>query len=275
MAQAKKAAGTGKPVAPKKTMPATEKNVVAGESGGGAARVVLGLVLAYVAAVLLADTLAAMGLRKPLDFSMFRWRPGTLYALASDAGVPNSLIAWMNSRLLQQFDLFKCVFWFALPLLFSLRKMDWGALGVKRWTRTDLYLMGGLAVAGFAAILLIPVVPALRHTYHGMGSLAASQKALYFFLQITWIASWLPGWEFIHRYFLLRRAQAVWPRFGWLLVPFSEGVYHLQKPGLEALGMVALSVVLTQWAMRRRNVLLPFLVHLIIEIELVAFLLFL
>ena len=56
-------------------------------------------------------------------------------------------------------------------------------------------------------------------------------------------------------------------------MPVSEGVYHLQKTLLEALGMVALSVVLTYWARKRANVLLPFLVHLAIELELLAFLL--
>jgi len=37
--------------------------------------------------------------------------------------------------------------------------------------------------------------------------------------------------------------------------------------------MVALSLVLTLWARKRQNVLLPFLVHLAIELELLVFLL--
>jgi membrane protease YdiL (CAAX protease family) len=64
-----------------------------------------------------------------------------------------------------------------------------------------------------------------------------------------------------------------WPRYGWLLVPLAEGVYHLQKPWPEMLGMVAFSLIATQWTLRRDNMLLPLLVHLAIEIELVAFML--
>jgi hypothetical protein len=40
---------------------------------------------------------------------------------------------------------------------------------------------------------------------------------------------------------------------------------------LEAGGMVLYSVVLTLWAIRRKNALLPFLAHLTIEIELIVF----
>ncbi|MCL4694164.1 MAG: CPBP family intramembrane metalloprotease, partial [Candidatus Hydrogenedentes bacterium] len=89
---------------------------------------------------------------------------------------------------------------------------------------------------------------------------------------MLWTFSWLIGWEFLHRYFLLRPFAARWPRFGWLIVPFSEGVYHLQKAPIEAAGMVVFSLVLTAWALRRRNALLPFLAHLLVEIELVLFL---
>ena len=38
--------------------------------------------------------------------------------------------------------------------------------------------------------------------------------------------------------------------------------------------MVAFSVILTAWALRRRNTLLPFLAHLAIEVELVLFMLY-
>jgi membrane protease YdiL (CAAX protease family) len=89
---------------------------------------------------------------------------------------------------------------------------------------------------------------------------------------MAWNASWLIGWEFMHRYMLLGAAQKAAPHWGWLLVPLSETLYHLQKPPIEMLGMLALSVVLTLWCMKRGNWLLGFLVHLIIEVELLIFL---
>ncbi|MCC6490869.1 MAG: CPBP family intramembrane metalloprotease, partial [Candidatus Hydrogenedentes bacterium] len=78
-------------------------------------------------------------------------------------------------------------------------------------------------------------------------------------------------WEFLHRYFLVRPFSARWPRYGWLVVPVSEGAYHLQKHWTEMILMVAFSVALTWWTVRRKNALLPFLAHLFVEVELIAF----
>ena len=100
---------------------------------------------------------------------------------------------------------------------------------------------------------------------------------------MVWNLSWLPGWEFLHRYFLLKAVQREaldrgrflpgwrWAQWAWLLVPVSETLYHLQKPGLEAVGMFAFSVVLTFWCLKRRNWLFGFLLHLTIEVELLVF----
>ena len=120
-----------------------------------------------------------------------------------------------------------------------------------------------------AAMLLIPMVPSLKATY---GGFAAPGQAVG---HLTWTLSWLIGWEFLHRYVLLTHLDARWPNWGWLVIPFVEGAYHFvqQKPWPETLGMVALSLVVTSWARRRRNVLLPFLAHLAIELELIVFLL--
>ncbi len=233
-----------------------------------------GIVVAYVAAVLTIDTLVAMGVKQPIRWTMFAWHPGSVYAFATEHGVPSAAVSWLKLILLRQFDVFKFTMWFLVPFVFSLWWMDWGALGVRRWKKTDLYLLLGLAALGMAAMLLIPLIPSLSQTYGGLNHLSSGQKWGALVLRMVWILSWLPGWEFLHRYVLLRRVSVQWPKFGWLLVPFSEGVYHLQKPPLEALGMVVLSLVLTQWALRRRNVMLPFMVHFIIEIELLVFLLF-
>jgi hypothetical protein len=204
-------------------------------------------VIGYVAAVLAVDTLAVHGVTWPVHWGMFHW------------------IGWHGA------DLFKLVFWLVVPFVISIPWMDWGYFGVSRWRRVDLYLLAGLVVIGAIAVLIIPMFPSLRAWYPGLGRASASAKWHYALFTVVWTLSWLAGWEFLHRYFLLTNLSAVWPRFGWILIPISEGAYHLQKPLLEAGGMVALSVILTLWALQRRNTLLPFVVHLSIELELLAF----
>jgi membrane protease YdiL (CAAX protease family) len=206
-------------------------------------------VIGYVGVVLLVDVGASLGVRSPFNWAFFRWHLG------------------------HGFDLFKFVAWFVIPLLFSLPRMDWGYLGVTRWRRVDLYVLGGLALACALAVAAIPFFPSLTSTYQGVGHISSAQKWSFAVNNVVWIFSWLLGWEFLHRYVLLRRLSAHWPRFGWLAIPVFEGAYHLIKPLPEMLGMVAFSLILTPWALKRRNVLLPFLAHLIIELELVAFLL--
>lgn len=242
-------------------------------------RLPLTLVIFYVALALGVDTLAMQGFIGPAGFewSSLRWQLADLYRWinpgAAALGLPESLTAWLHWRLPQKFDVYSFLFWLAVPVLLCLRGMDWGAFGWKRFTRADWLVLALLAAAGAAAMFIIPHVPELRRTYPNLSALDTAVKLDYFNGQLIWIFSWLLGWEFMHRYFLLRAAHAHWPRFGWLLVPLAEGVYHLQKPLLEAGGMLLLSLVLTRWALARNNVLLPFLAHLIIEIEVVLFML--
>jgi hypothetical protein len=207
------------------------------------------LAAAYVVIVLGLDTLAAQGVQFPFEWRVLhKFRPGG-------------------------FDVFKFLTWFVIPFLFALPHLDKDAFTFKRWEKRDAYLLLGLVLAGALAVILIPLLPGVRETYGGYGHLAAKQKQELLFWHLSWTASWLIGWEFLHRYFLLRPCDKWLPRAGWLIVPLSEGLYHLQKAPFEALGMVTLSVVLTLWARKRQNVLLPFLVHLAIEIELIVFLL--
>ena len=209
----------------------------------------LGFALVWVAGVLVVDTLAAQGVRGPggIDWRVFRWR--------GPWGV----------------DLFKFVAWFLVPFLLSLPWLDRGWFGVRRWRRSDWWLLLGLAAAGAVAVAIIPVVPSLRETYGGMSSLPGSQRWVVLRHDLVWTLSWLLGWEFMHRYFLLRPLISKLPRYGWLIIPVLEGAYHLQKPLIEAGGMVVFSLVLTYWAKKRQNVLLPFLAHFIVELELMVF----
>ncbi len=232
------------------------------------------IVVAYVALVLGVDTLAALRTTWPIDWTVFRWGGYHVHAAAQGLGLPAMLTEWLRKPPAQAFDWFKFLTWFAIPFLFCIWRMDWGSLGFKRWKCIDIALLAVLVVLGMAAVLLVPLIPSLRETYHGTGRGAPSARMAVVVAGCVWVFSWLLGWEFLHRYVLLRRAVAQWPRYGWLLVPLSEGLYHLQKPGIEALGMVAVSLVLTYWAMKRQNVLLPFLFHLAVEIELIVFLAF-
>jgi len=203
----------------------------------------------YAAAVLLIDTLASRGSQAPIDWSWFRWGGGG------------------------GFDTFKFVAWLVAPFAIVVWRMDWGYFGFGRWKRTDWILLGGLALVGALAMAVVAMSPTLRATYPSMAGAAVAEKWRFVTFNLLWLLSWLIGWEYLHRYFLLKPLSICLPRWGWLIVPIFEGVYHLQKPALETVGMVAISLVLTYWAMKRRNVVLPFLAHLIIELELLAFVL--
>ncbi len=208
------------------------------------------MVVAYVIVVLGVDTLAALGLDWPLRWSWFQWQGRN------------------------GFDLFKFIFWFVVPFLCCVPRMDWDWFGIKRWKRIDAILLALLVACCVGAVLLVPYLPGVRDYYRQFGgALSAAQKWNFFIFHLVWTFSWLIGWEFLHRYALLRRADAAWPRFGWLLVPLSETLYHLQKPPIEAAGMALFALVATAWTRNRRNMLAPFIAHLAIEIALGLFLL--
>ena len=90
------------------------------------------------------------------------------------------------------FDTFKFLFWFVVPFALCLRWMDWGALGFKRWKRVDLAILAVMVALGFAAVLVIQFVPALRDYYPSMANAPAVVKQRYFIQNLAWWASW-PG----------------------------------------------------------------------------------
>ncbi len=204
----------------------------------------LGVVLAYIVVAHSIDTLAAY----VPAMHAFRWR--------MDNGA----------------DLFKLTAWLIIPLLYSLRTLDLGAFGVRRWSKIDIVILAVVALGGVVAMAVVHVTPSLRAVYPGWGHMPDAVRTQLAMHQLIWTLSWLTGWEFIHRYVLLRAADQAFPRRGWLLVPLVETLYHLQKPPLEALGMGVFGLILTAWARKRRNVALPFLAHSIIECELIAYL---
>lgn len=247
----------------------------AGAGPSGNSRMPAALVIAYVTLVLAVDTLAGARVNWPVSWSWFHWQPRSLALLCEAAELPGMCFAWLESPWLQSVDLFKFTFWFLVPFLCCVPCMDWGWFGVTRWKRIDALLLALFLGGCIGAVLLIPHLPGVREYYRQFGgTLSASERWSGFLSQALWTVSWLTGWEFLHRYLLLRRADAQWPRYGWLLVPLSEVAYHLQKPLIEAAGMGLFSLLATPWTRLRKNMLGPFVAHLTVELALAAFLAF-
>ncbi len=228
------------------------------------------IVVVYILLVLGVDMLAAMRVQWPFPWVRLEWHLSTTFPSLRGT-------AWAA------FDVYKFLFWLVIPFIACLWRMDWRYLLFSRWKKWDLILVGGLTVVGMAVMFIIPHVPALKAIYPSMGALSPEQKMAYVQRAMLWNVSWIFGWEFLHRYVLLRAVQRTemtgpWglPRWTqsqlyWLAVPLSETLYHLQKPWPEALGMGVFSVILTLWCLSRKKWLVACLVHLIIEVELVVF----
>jgi hypothetical protein len=205
------------------------------------------IVIAYVALALGLDLLATFGIKT--------------------AGIDWAQLRWVHAS---GFDFFKFLFWLVVPLLIALPSIDWHYFTFRRWKKADAIFLAALTGAGLAAVLVIPFIPELREIYPNQAGLPANVKWARIQWYLVWDLSWLPGWEFLHRYFLLTVVARRWPRAGWLLAPLFEGLYHWPKSLIEALAMTLFSVAATQWALRRRNLLLPLFAHAAIEIALLV-----
>ena len=224
-----------------------------------------GFALAYVVLVLAADTLAVQGVDVP-----FRW---SVLHRDVEVTVLESITGEAPAREWAYFDFFKFTAWFLIPFAICLYRIDLGYFSVRRWKRSDIVILVVLMVLGIGAVALIPYLPGVKDLYRGYAEQSAEFKWSYARGNLLWTFSWLIGWEFMLRYYLLRNAVSGFGRHAWLLVPLVELVYHFQKPPLEALLSGAGGVVLTYWALQRKNVLLPFLAHLSIELALLVFML--
>jgi membrane protease YdiL (CAAX protease family) len=99
-----------------------------------------------------------------------------------------------------------------------------------------------------------------------------SQKAERF---LIFTLSTLPAWEFLHRGFLLGALKSILGKakideniavsLSILAVTMSEALYHLVKPDIEAFGMLALSPILSWFAIRTKSIWIPIILHLYIE----------
>jgi hypothetical protein len=228
-------------------------------------KTIAALALLYVAAVLVIDTLAVRGVDVPIRWSMFHSN--------FEVTAFESLFGITLAPEWSQFDMFKFTAWFLVPVAFSLYRFDIGNFGVRRWKRSDLAILGVLMIFGIGAVSLIPFFPSLDRIYSGLGDRSAELRWAYAVGNLLWMISWLIGWEFMLRYFLMRKVVSGFGKHAWLIIPALEFAYHLQKPFLEALLAGGGGVLLTYWALQRKNVLLPFLAHLSIEVALLVFIL--
>jgi len=228
-------------------------------------KIVATLALLYVIAVLVIDTLAVRGVDVPIRWSIFHTN--------FEVTVFESLFGSSLAPEWSHFDAYKFLAWFAVPLLFSLYRLDLGNFGVRRWKKTDIAVLGVLVVFGIGAVSLIPFFPSLDKIYGGLGDRPSDIRWAYARGNLLWMISWLIGWEFMLRYFLMRKVVNGFGKYAWLIIPALEFAYHLQKPFLEALLAGGGGVLLTYWALQRKNVLLPFLAHLSIEMALLVFML--
>jgi hypothetical protein len=206
------------------------------------------MMLLYAVFALTVDSLATNHTRWVIDWSIFYW------------------------RLKNGFEMSTAILWLGIPVLLMWRDLDLRVFTFGRWKKTDAWLLIALMLAGACGVYLIKFIPVLNQYYQPQSHLSSAMKWSYALSNLIWLSSWLIGWEFLHRVFLMQYLQAVLGKIGPCFIPGFEFLFHLQKSIPEAIGMLLLSIVLTWWSYKRKNVLLPFLAHLSIEVTLLAYL---
>jgi hypothetical protein len=201
----------------------------------------------------------------------------TIAALTVDSLSTNHthwLINWSTLywRLKSGFEMSTAILWLGIPAILMWRDLDLRVFTFARWKKNDAFLLIALILLGACGVCLIKYIPVLNQYYQSKSHLSAAMKWSYAVSNLIWLSSWLIGWEFLHRVFLMRYLQVLLGKIGPCFIPAFEFLFHLQKSIPEALGMLLLSIVLTYWSYKRKNVLLPFLAHLSIELTLLAYL---
>ncbi len=156
-------------------------------------------------------------------------------------------------------------------------------LGAPKIDRSTGVILAAGAVALIVAFAGIYFLQGYFDYYASSFRGPAPLARLYRFMLFT--GSTLPGWEFLHRSFLLMGIlhvlkerdgipDATAARIAVGVVWIFEVVFHFIKPGVEALGMLAGSPLLSWLALRTGSIWLPFLAHLFVEGLFIAALIF-
>jgi membrane protease YdiL (CAAX protease family) len=156
-------------------------------------------------------------------------------------------------------------------------KIPWKDLGITfpKITRTGLLWFTAVLLLVPACLYIIKLNLSYQSYYNSYSRM--SVDAYKRFAVFTF--STLPGWEFLHRgYFLFglkkilgsgsandRLSEQTSSVMSILIVTGFETLYHFVKPDMEAFGMLAGSPVLSLIALRTKSILIPFLIHLYIE----------
>lgn len=221
----------------------------------------------YVAAVLVIDCLATRGVQVPFDWSVF-YR------------IDVHVVGWSGNALqVYGADYFKLFAWFVVPVALAVWTFPVRWITTGNWKPVDKWLLGTLFVLGAGAVVSVKFIPALQGMYPSQSHLPQAIRWSYLGWYLVWILTWLPGWEFMHRYVLVRAASA-FPRhrtvLALTLIPLFEALYHVGqgKALIECAAMAVFSLICTVWVLRRENMLLPFIAHAFIEVGLILFLLF-
>lgn len=207
-------------------------------------------VFLYASFALIIDSISTAQLDWIIDWGIFHW------------------------KLENGFEVSTFILWFVIPFIFSVKSMDWGYFGISRLKKNDIYFVLCLSVIGIMGVLCIKIFPSLREYYPNIIFPDSSAKIDWALNVIIWNISWLTGWEFLHRYVLLTRFEKAYPNRGWFGVCLIEFIFHFQKAFLEAIGMLIFSIFVTRWAVKRKNVLIPFVLHMLIELFLIILILF-
>lgn len=176
---------------------------------------------------------------------------------------------FLRFQLSNGLDGFPLITWFVVPLLllFPLDKKWFEPKFVFQKSVSPKFLLG-LALVFFVvtfSISVIPYIPQLSNYYFEKTTSDARVRESFILL------SWLPGWELMFRYWLPKvltdlKKGAIW----FAVVPLYEVGYHLIKPYPETIAMAVFSIISTIWVFKKRNTVLPSVLHLWVEIILIG-----
>lgn len=172
------------------------------------------------------------------------------------------------------FDWRKFLLWLIFPIiLYRLLKLPQKiSFSFNEIQKKDWLIILFISLLAGLSMLLIPHIDALNQYYVQRGEVSFEQKIAFIKFQSLWIFSWAFGWEYLIRFFWLNSFEERHLSKAIYILPIIEVLYHFNKPWPEILGVLALSLFLVGWTIKRRNMLPAMLTHLLIEFILIFYL---